>query len=154
LLELLGLHHCRKQFPDELSGGMKMRTSLARALFQKPKLLLMDEAFASLDSMTKMGIENELRRIQSVDQFCVVMVTHSLSEACFLADRILLLSAQGTPVWDYDVCVPGHRLDFRQSLEFKDLWTLIQNQVQAHHLDHHSHQRLPHHIHHLKGEQT
>ncbi|MGH7874186.1 MAG: ABC transporter ATP-binding protein [Candidatus Binatia bacterium] len=80
------------RYPHELSGGMKMRTSVARALTTRPNLLLLDEPFAALDEPTRHGLQMQLREIWETLRMTVLFVTHSVSEAVFLADRIIVLS--------------------------------------------------------------
>jgi NitT/TauT family transport system ATP-binding protein len=82
-------------YPYQLSGGMKMRVSLARALVMNPQALLMDEPFAALDESTRQILQEEVARIHAVQKPLTILVTHSLSEALFLSDRILILDASG-----------------------------------------------------------
>ncbi len=92
ILSQVGLGTSGSLYPAELSGGMKMRTSLARALVSTPQLLLLDEPFAALDEQTRFRLGEDLRALWQKHSMTVVFVTHSLHEACFLADRVLLLS--------------------------------------------------------------
>jgi NitT/TauT family transport system ATP-binding protein len=80
------------RYPHELSGGMKMRTSVARALITRPNLLLLDEPFAALDEPTRHSLQQQLREIWAALGMTVLFVTHSISEAVFLANRIIVLS--------------------------------------------------------------
>jgi NitT/TauT family transport system ATP-binding protein len=95
LLESLGLSQAFAKFPHELSGGMKMRVSIARALISNPSLILCDEPFSALDEITRNQLQLQLRQIFEAEKKTVVFVTHSLEEACFLSDRILMFSDLG-----------------------------------------------------------
>jgi len=92
LLELVGLGEVADAYPRELSGGMKMRASIARALATNPRLLLMDEPFAALDEMTRDRLNEELLRLRAEQGWTAVFVTHSVAEAVFLSTRIVVLS--------------------------------------------------------------
>jgi len=92
LLDLVGLGHVAKSYPRQLSGGMKMRVSIARALATNPRLLLMDEPFAALDEMSRDRLNEEILRLQAEQKWTAVFVTHSVSEAIFLSTRIIVLA--------------------------------------------------------------
>jgi NitT/TauT family transport system ATP-binding protein len=92
-LELTGLAEAARKFPHELSGGMKQRAAVARTLANSPEVMLMDEPFAAVDAQTRMTLQEELIRIWAQSQVTVVFVTHSVEEAVFLSDRIVVLAA-------------------------------------------------------------
>jgi NitT/TauT family transport system ATP-binding protein len=94
LIQLVGLETFEKNLPRDLSGGMAQRVAIARALIHNPDLLLLDEPFGSLDALTRERMGSELMRIWSARKVTVVMVTHSISEAILLSDRIIVLSSR------------------------------------------------------------
>jgi NitT/TauT family transport system ATP-binding protein len=119
LLELVGLPDFADSWPVELSGGMQQRVAIARALATGPKLLLMDEPFGALDEMTRERLQGELTRIAHESGATVVFVTHSIPEAVYLSDRVVVLSARPGRVTEI-VSVPlGERTDdTREAPEF------------------------------------
>jgi NitT/TauT family transport system ATP-binding protein len=110
MLNLVGLQGFGTRYPHELSGGMKQRVSIARGLVQDPPVLLMDEPFAALDEQTRMTMGHELLRIWSQTAKTVVFVTHSLTEAVYLADEVLVMSARPGRIIDrIDITLPRPR---------------------------------------------
>ncbi|WP_019155087.1 ABC transporter ATP-binding protein [Robertmurraya massiliosenegalensis] len=94
VLEMVGLKDHLKSYPRQLSGGMKMRVSIARALAAKPKMLLMDEPFAALDEMTRQTLQGDLLNIWEKENMTILFVTHNVYEAVYLSSRIAVMSAR------------------------------------------------------------
>ncbi len=112
MIELVGLQGFEDNWPRELSGGMSQRVALARALIHDPDLLLLDEPFGSLDAITRERMWAELSRIWQARQKTVIMVTHSINESLFLADRVLVLTQRpGRVKLDLKVDLPRPRKD-------------------------------------------
>ena len=110
MLDLVGLGALGTRWPHELSGGQRQRVALARALAIEPDLLLMDEPFSALDSLTREALQNEVQRIQLATNTTLVFVTHDIDEAVFLADRVIVLAGSpGRLVATIDLDVPRPR---------------------------------------------
>lgn len=110
ILKSVQLEQAAKLFPHELSGGMKMRTSIARALATRPQLLFMDEPFSALDEPTREKLQEQLRTLWEKNSTTILFVTHSLAEAVFLSNRILFLDGRpATMAHDYPLSLPAQR---------------------------------------------
>lgn len=133
-LELVGLSRVGGAYPRALSGGMKQRVALARALAPEPRVLLMDEPFASIDAQTRELMQIELMRIWMQRRPAVVFVTHSVDEAILLADRIVLLGpspGRVIEVVDVDLERPRWHYDARADARFVDLRRHLSDQMRA-----------------------
>jgi ABC-type nitrate/sulfonate/bicarbonate transport system ATPase subunit len=109
-IELVGLAGFEGAYPHELSGGMLKRAELARALVVKPEILYMDEPFSALDALMSLRMQTELRRILDEERHTVLLITHDVEEAIYLADRILVLSSRPTTIQTtFEVDLPHPR---------------------------------------------
>jgi NitT/TauT family transport system ATP-binding protein len=110
MIELVGLKDFAQQLPHELSGGMKQRASIARGLVQDPRIILMDEPFGALDEQTRIHMGQELLRIWQETQRTIVLITHSLTEAIYLSDTVLVMGSRpGRIVERLEVDLPRPR---------------------------------------------
>ena len=123
-IELVGLKGFEKSYPTQLSGGMKQRVGIARAYAADPKLLIMDEPFGQLDAQTRYQMQEEILRIWEKEKRTVILVTNNIEEACYLGDRIILLSDCPATVKEvYPISIPRPR--DMVSGEFLKLRTVI-----------------------------
>jgi NitT/TauT family transport system ATP-binding protein len=129
LLDLVGLTGSRDSFPHELSGGMQQRVSLARSLVRDPSVLVMDEPFSALDAMTRENMMMELQRVWLDKRPSVLFITHSIAEAVFLSDRVLVMSGRpGRVIMDRTVDLPRPRtLETLASPQFVELCNEMRN---------------------------
>ncbi|SDX16831.1 MULTISPECIES: ABC transporter ATP-binding protein [unclassified Variovorax] len=120
LMEMAGLKGFEGKYPWQLSGGMQQRASICRALLHDPSVLLMDEPFGALDAMTREKMNLELQRIWMASKKTVMLITHSIPEAIFLSDRVIVMSERpGSIAAVYDIELPRPRtLDMMASAEF------------------------------------
>jgi NitT/TauT family transport system ATP-binding protein len=137
LLKLVGLAGFESYYPRQLSGGMRQRLNLARALAIDPDVLLMDEPFASLDAQTREIMQTELLRIWEKGRKTVLFVTHQIDEAVFLSDRVLVFARRPGRLQEcVNIEIPRPRvLDVKRTSAFVDyldhIWKLIEDDVRA-----------------------
>ena len=138
LLSMLGLSDFRSRFPKDLSGGMRQRVAIARVLALDSPILLMDEPFGALDALTRRNLQDELLRIWSELKKTVIFVTHSIEEAIYLADRVVVMTYRPGTV-KRDILVDLPRLRDPSSPEFnalkRELGQLVMEEQQRHHYD-------------------
>ncbi|MDH6233433.1 NitT/TauT family transport system ATP-binding protein [Mesorhizobium soli] len=127
VLAQVGLTKFAKAYPRELSGGMKMRVSIARALATRPRLLLMDEPFAALDEMTRFKLNNDVLRLWQEHGLTVIFVTHSVYESVYLSNRVVVMAARPGRVVA-DIAIPGaypRAENFRTTKEYTDSCQIV-----------------------------
>jgi NitT/TauT family transport system ATP-binding protein len=128
-IKLVNLVGHEKKYPKQLSGGMKMRCSLARSLVLNPKVFLFDEPFGALDEITREFLNDELMRLFNTERFAGLFITHSISEAVFLSTRVLVMSARpGRIVGDYQVPFGADR---PHELRFEPAFAELCGQISA-----------------------
>jgi NitT/TauT family transport system ATP-binding protein len=132
LLDLVKLGPARDRYPAQLSGGMQQRVNIARALAVRPSVLLMDEPFGALDAISKEHLQGELLRIVSGQQLTMVFITHDISEAVFLGDRVVVLSADpGRIAAQLKVDQPRPRpLEWKRSPEFQEFCSFLWKELE------------------------
>jgi NitT/TauT family transport system ATP-binding protein len=134
-LDLVGLSDRLDHYPSQMSGGQNQRVGLARALAIEPKLLLMDEPFGSLDALTREHLQEMVQRICTEKQLTVLFVTHSVDEAIYLSDRIVVMGTPGRTIGEFtvDLARPRHAYDWRAEAEYTriraDIWKLLRDEM-------------------------
>ncbi len=132
LLDLVGLADFAEHHPQELSGGMQQRVAIARALAESPSLLLMDEPFGALDEMTRERMQGELVRIAAETSAAVVFVTHSISEAVFLSNRVVVMTPRPGRISEIVAADLGSRtLQTRETPEFFAVVTKVREALRG-----------------------
>jgi len=133
LIEMVGLTGFEMKYPNELSGGMQQRVAISRALVHQPALLLMDEPFGALDALTREAMNTELQRIWMETRRTIFLITHSITEAVFLGDRVAVMTPRPGKLAEHiDVDLPRPRsLDIMTSPRFGELVTRIRGLLQT-----------------------
>ncbi len=134
-IEMVGLSHAAHRRPHELSGGMRQRTSLARTLAMKPKVLLLDEPLSALDALTRAQLQDEILKIWEEERQTCVMITNDVDEAILVADRIVPLNpgpkASLGPTFAVELDRPRHRTSLNHNPTFKNLRRAVTNYLLA-----------------------
>jgi NitT/TauT family transport system ATP-binding protein len=132
-LALVGLSDAARQLPRELSGGMQMRVSIARGLVTRPRLLLMDEPFGALDDITRHKLDADLLALARAQRLTVLFVTHSIHEAVFLSDRVVVMASRPGRVAHVQAIEQAwpRPVDVRTSSAFNDHIRVLQHQLQG-----------------------
>lgn len=133
-LDLVGLRGFEKQHPRELSGGMRMRVSIARALVAEPQLALFDEPFGALDEITRLKMQTELQRLFELKRFAAMFITHSISEAVYLSSRVIVMSGRPGRIVD-DIALPWsypRSPELRYEPEFGRIAGHVSHTLEAH----------------------
>jgi len=136
-IAMVGLRAFERHYPHQLSGGMRQRVGIARALSVEPEILLMDEPFGALDAQIRQVMGSELLRIWERDRKTILFVTHDIDEAIYLADRVIVMSASpGRVIREIAVPLPRpRRLDIRNTPAFaahrQAIWDLLEEQVRS-----------------------
>jgi len=121
-ISMVNLDHAKDKKPDEISGGMKQRVGIARALSISPKVLLMDEPFGALDSLTRANLQEHLMRIQQKSKNTVIIITHDIDEAVLLSDRVIMMtngpSATIGEILEVNLPRPRNRVELQHDSEY------------------------------------
>jgi len=135
-LRMLNLERYAGHYPGEISGGMRQRVGIARALAIEPKLLLMDEPFGALDALTREHLQGELQRIAETTSLTILFVTHSIDEAVYLSDRIIVMGTQpGRIIREFaiDLRRPRYDYNFRAEPQYAQIrakiWSLLEREL-------------------------
>lgn len=127
VIDRVGLTEAARRLPHQLSGGMRMRASLARALVVRPRILLLDEPFGALDEVTREQLDDELVRLWMEDQMTVMLVTHSIREAVYLAEDVVVMTpGPGRIVGKFEIDIGSRNEQTRTSASFNDQVRLVQ----------------------------
>ena len=131
LLEMVGLNGFEAKRPSQLSGGMRQRASLCRAIVHKPDVLIMDEPFGALDNFTREDLWQTMRDLRAAEPFTCVLITHDLRESVFLGDQVIVLSGRpATTQYVLDVDLPAdRRIDILYTPQATEMLHLLRDQI-------------------------
>lgn len=128
IITMVGLEGCDNRYPYQLSGGMKQRVAVARAIVVQPEILLMDEPFGAVDIQTREGLQEELLKLHKQTQGAVLLITHSIDEAVFLSDRVIVINKSLSGMFqEFKICLEDPRYSYKN--RFSEAFNYYRKQI-------------------------